>query len=104
MISDLHHLTWPERSAEVLRFTGLRIEHWLSRGGWLREWIRLNLWVAVILTVAAVQALDRSVLVSTSLLTYPATQWFPNVAAKAWGQYLALHGGRPESCPSPGCI
>ena len=51
---DLPDLSWPERTAEVLRFTLLSVEHWLSRGGVLREWLRLNIWLAIILTVAAV--------------------------------------------------
>ena len=50
---DLDQLSWPERCAEVVRHTLLSIEHWLSRGGWLREWIRLNLWLGVVLLVAA---------------------------------------------------
>lgn len=52
-ISDLDELSWPERSAEVVRHALLSVEHWLSRGGWLREWIRLNLWLSVVLLVAA---------------------------------------------------
>jgi hypothetical protein len=52
--SELAALCWPERCAEVVCFTLLSIEHWLSQGGLLREWIRLNLWLAVILTVVAV--------------------------------------------------
>ena len=50
---DLDQLGWPERCAEVVRHAVLSLEHWLSRGGWLREWIRLNLWLAVFLLVAA---------------------------------------------------
>ena len=50
--TDLEQLSWPERSAEVVCHAFLRMEHWLSRGGWLREWIRLNLWIAVVLIVA----------------------------------------------------
>ncbi len=50
---DLERLSWPERSAEVLCHALLSLEHWLSRGGWLREWIRLNLWIAVVLIVMA---------------------------------------------------
>ena len=37
---DLDQLSWPERCAEVVRHALLSIEHWLSGGGWLREWIR----------------------------------------------------------------
>lgn len=50
--TDLEHLGWPERSAEVLRHALLSVEHWLSGSGWLREWIRFNLWLAVVLIVA----------------------------------------------------
>ena len=50
----LDQLTWPERCAEVLRHGLLSLEYWLSQGGWLREWIRLNLWVGVVLLVAAI--------------------------------------------------
>lgn len=51
--TDLEQLSWPERSAEVVRHALLSAEHWLSRGGWLREWIRLNLWLGVVLIVSA---------------------------------------------------
>jgi hypothetical protein len=51
---DLDQLSWPERCAEVVRHALLSIEHWLSGGGWLREWIRLNLWLAVVLIAATV--------------------------------------------------
>ena len=50
----LTDLDWPERSAEVIAHALLRAEYWLSRGGWLREWLRLNLYAAVLLTVAVV--------------------------------------------------
>lgn len=51
---NLQDLPWPARSAEILRYSILSIEHWLSQGGSLREFIRLNLWFGVILTIAAV--------------------------------------------------
>ena len=35
--TDLEDLPWPERSAEVVRHALLSVEHWLSRGGWIRE-------------------------------------------------------------------
>ena len=50
----LPKLPWPERCAEALRFTFLRAEHWLSRQGVLREWLRLNLWFGIALLAAAV--------------------------------------------------
>ncbi|QTN32930.1 hypothetical protein HZ994_11545 [Akkermansiaceae bacterium] len=49
--ADLEQLSWPERSAEVVRHTLLSIEYWLSQGGWLREWLRLNLWTGAVLIV-----------------------------------------------------
>lgn len=51
---NLGELAWPERSSEVICFTLLSVEHWLSRSGFLREWLRVNLWLAVILTLTAV--------------------------------------------------
>lgn len=50
--ADLEKLSWPERSAEVVRHAALSVEHWISRSGWLREWIRLNLWIGIVLIVA----------------------------------------------------
>lgn len=74
----LGQLTWPERCAEVLRHALLSVEYWLSQGGWLREWIRLNLWVGVVLLVTAIMVVppvtallkgvrDWSSLVSTTI-------------------------------------
>lgn len=51
--ADLEQLSWPERSAEVVRHALLSMEYWLSQGGWLREWIRLNLWTGAVLFVLA---------------------------------------------------
>ena len=52
--TDLEHLDWPERSAAVVAHSILSMEFWLSSGGWVREYIRLSLWIAVVLIVAAV--------------------------------------------------
>jgi hypothetical protein len=52
--TDLEHLDWPERSAAVVAHSILSMEFWLSSGGWVREYIRLSLWIAVVLLVAAV--------------------------------------------------
>ena len=54
ILRELPRLTWPERCAESIRFILLTAEHWLSSGGVMREWIRLNLRVAVCLLAAAV--------------------------------------------------
>ncbi len=43
-----------ERSAEVLSYQCRKAEYWISPGGWLREWIRLNLRVALFLAIPAI--------------------------------------------------
>ena len=42
-----------ERSAEVLRHSFLKAEHWLSPNGRLREWVRLNILAALFIGVPA---------------------------------------------------
>ena len=49
----LAHFTALERSAEVFRYNFNRAEYWLSPGGWLREWIRLNFRVAFLVAIPA---------------------------------------------------
>lgn len=48
---ELPHLSGAERSAEVLRYSVLSAEHWLSPKGWLREWLRFNAKLASLLFV-----------------------------------------------------
>ena len=55
--AELERLPWPERSAEVVVHALLSTEFWLSRSGWLREWVRFNLWLAVVLVVSTVLVL-----------------------------------------------
>lgn len=43
---------WVERGAEVIGWALARLEYWLSRSGWLRAWLRLNLFLAVVLVIA----------------------------------------------------
>ena len=45
---------WVERGAEVLGWSLARLEHWLSASGWLRAWLRLNLFLSIVLTIAGV--------------------------------------------------
>jgi hypothetical protein len=49
----LARFTALERSAEVFRYNFNRAEYWLSPGGWLREWIRLNIRLAFLLAIPA---------------------------------------------------
>ena len=51
--SDLEQLSWPERSVAVVSYALLSLEYWLSRGGLIREWVRLNLRLAVVFIIAA---------------------------------------------------
>lgn len=44
--------SWIERGAEVIGWALARLEHWLSAGGWLRAWLRLNCFLAIVLTSA----------------------------------------------------
>src|SRR5690242_13267526 len=46
---DLHKLSPIERSAEVIRYSIQSLEHWLASSGWLREWIRFNIRLAVLI-------------------------------------------------------
>ncbi len=48
---ELPHFTGLERSAEVVRYTTLSTEHWLSPKGCLREWVRFNVKVFCCLLV-----------------------------------------------------
>ncbi len=50
---DLPRLSAIERSAEVMRFMGHRLVYWLSPQGQLREFIKLNLRVALTVAIPA---------------------------------------------------
>lgn len=50
---DLPNLGWIERSATVVHYAILSIEHWLSPHGTMRELLRLILWTALILTLVS---------------------------------------------------
>jgi hypothetical protein len=46
---ELPKLSAVERCAEVIRYTVQTLEHWLASSGWLREWVRLNIRIAVMI-------------------------------------------------------
>lgn len=50
---QITHLHPIERSAEVLRYSILRAEWWISPTGRLRQWLRLNLLVSLYLSIPA---------------------------------------------------
>lgn len=51
---ELTSESWVERGAEVLGWSLARLEYWLSKSGWLRAWLRLSLFVSIVLTAAGV--------------------------------------------------
>ena len=51
---ELTSESWVERGAEVLGWSLARLEYWLSESGWLRAWLRLNLFTSIVLTAAGV--------------------------------------------------
>jgi hypothetical protein len=44
--------SWVERGGEVVGWWIARLEYWVSASGWLRAWLRLNLILAIILSIA----------------------------------------------------
>ena len=50
---ELPELNPLQRSAESLRYSTLQTEYWISAGGTLREWFRLNCGVALVLGIPA---------------------------------------------------
>jgi hypothetical protein len=50
---QVEHLTGPQRSAEVMRYSILSLEFWLSPLGRLREWARLNSKACAVLLIPA---------------------------------------------------
>ena len=72
---DLPRMGFVPRSAEVMRFQVLRLEHALSPGGGLRFWLKLNALLALGLAIPA-------------LLLVPPITWI--LAGMAtWSAYLA---------------
>jgi hypothetical protein len=50
---EIEKLTGIQRSAEVVRYSILSVEYWISPNGRVREWVRNNTLVAVVLAVPA---------------------------------------------------
>lgn len=50
---DFEQLSMVERSAEVFRYCFSKAEYWLSPGGLLREWIRVNIRITLALLLPA---------------------------------------------------
>lgn len=60
------------RASEILRFTVLRVEHWLSPGGTLRECVRFNVKLALLLGIPAVLLTPIITLLLTSAVEWSA--------------------------------
>lgn len=50
LLTELNPL---QRSAESLRYSTLKTEYWMSAGGTLREWFKINCCIAVVLGIPA---------------------------------------------------
>ncbi|TLD71663.1 hypothetical protein FEM03_05865 [Phragmitibacter flavus] len=51
---ELSKLSLLERAAEVLRYMFTKAEYWVSPGGALREWVKLNLRLGLLIAIPAV--------------------------------------------------
>ena len=72
---DLRKFSGVERSAEVMRYSVLSLEFWLSPKGFLREWLRLNWKLAMLLIIP--------VLLVVPIITFALGQF------KTWASLLA---------------
>jgi hypothetical protein len=68
-----------ERSAEVIRYSLLKMEYWISPNGRLREWLRFNLAVAFIIGIPALLIVPIVTLLLGSVVT-----WADSLAMAAW--------------------
>jgi hypothetical protein len=48
---DLPRLSAPQRIGEVVRYSCLRLEYWISPSGGLREWARLNIALTLLIGI-----------------------------------------------------
>jgi hypothetical protein len=61
-----------ERAGEVLRYHARRTEHWLSPGGHVRAWLRLNIRLALVLGIPTVLLTPIVTLILTTAVTWSA--------------------------------
>ena len=76
---SFHQMDPLTRATESWRYVLLSMEHWLSGGGWLREWIRQVLRLALILAAPAFLVVPLVTLLLASLL-----KWTVLIASIAW--------------------
>ena len=59
-----------DRTAESLRYCLLKTEHWLSPRGFLREWLRNNSTVAILLGIPALLVMPVLLLLFTQIVSF----------------------------------
>jgi hypothetical protein len=89
---------WVERGAEVIGWSLARLEHWLSASGWLRAWLRLNLFLSIVLTSAGVLLLPPVAQVLEQLAR--SSHWIGLII----GEVFALVTGLPPVVISIGVL
>jgi hypothetical protein len=82
---DLACLGFLPRSAEVMRYQVLRLEHALSPGGALRHWLKLNILLALGLAIFAIL-----VILPVTWILAGMASWSAYLAAVALNLLLAL--------------
>lgn len=90
--------SWVERGAEVLGWWLSRLEYWLSRSGWLRAWLRLNLLVSIVLTTAGVLMLPPVTRTLEQLAM--SSHWLGSIV----GNIVAVLTGLPPAAISIGVL
>lgn len=89
---------WVERGAEVVGWSLARLEHWLSASGWLRAWLRLNLFLSIVLTSAGVLLLPPVTRVLEQLAR--SSHWLGHIL----GEVFRLVTGLPPVVISLGVV
>jgi hypothetical protein len=89
---------WVERGAEVVGWSLARLEHWLSASGWLRAWLRLNLFLSIVLTSAGVLLLPPVTRVLEQLAR--SSHWLGDIL----GEVFRLVTGLPPVVISLGVV
>ncbi len=74
----------PQRSAEVIRYSILSVEYWLSPLGRLREWVRLNSKLSMVLLIPGILVLPL-----VSWIVYLIAGWAAMLVALA-GNLIVL--------------
>ena len=80
--------SWVERGAEVVGWSLARLEYWLSESGWLRAWLRLNLFLSIVLTSAGVLLLPPVAQVLEQVAK--SSHWISSIAGDVVGVLTSL--------------